>query len=236
MAGWLREAMMASNDTMSDCLKFLQDVIDTYSSGDAEYRSSLCRRGDAILLRLFATGTSQGTLDCLLPVIVSLRRRQEEEDGERYYLRTTCSGRGRPKFALTLEQLQYLLDHGFCVSEIDSLLGISRSTVHRRIAEFGIQGPREYSTIDDDELDGYVQGIQNAFPGCGEKLMEGHLAAQGLKVQRRRVRESIHRTDPVGVAIRRSLAILRRRYHVPHPNSLWHIDGNHKLIRYAISL
>ena len=79
MAGWLREAMMASNDTMSDCLKFLQDVIDTYSSGDAEYRSSLCRRGDAILLRLFATGTSQGTFDCLLPVIVSLRRRQKKK-------------------------------------------------------------------------------------------------------------------------------------------------------------
>lgn len=31
------------------------------------------------------------------------------------------------------------------------------------------------------------------------------------------------------------LHVLRRRqYSVPGPNSLWHIDGNHKLIRYQI--
>ena len=141
------------------------------------------------------------------------------------------SGRGRPKLELSREQLQYLVDHGFGVTEIGGLLGISRATVHRRIREFDMQGPREFSTLDDEDLDGIVRNIQASFPNCGEKLVEGHLVSQGIKVQRRRVRESLHRTDPVGVAVRRSLAIMRRRYHVPRPNSLWHIDGNHKLIR-----
>lgn len=33
------------------------------------------------------------------------------------------------------------------------------------------------------------------------------------------------------------LHVLRRRqYSVPGPNALWHIDGNHKLIRYVFFL
>ena len=42
----------------------------------------------------------------------------------------------------------------------------------------------------------------------------------------------IHRVDPTNTAIRRSKAIRRRVYHVEGPNSLWHVDGNHKLIRW----
>lgn len=51
----------------------------------------------------------------------------------------------------------------------------------------------------------------------------------------RRVQESMRRVDPQGVLMR-SLQLnprRRRKYTVPAPNSLWHIDGNHKLIRYA---
>ena len=67
-------------------------------------------------------------------------------------------------------------------------------------------------------------------------MMDGHLRAQGIVVQRERIRESLRRTDPAGVILRQRLALLRRAYHVPHPNplwpnALWHIDGNHKLIR-----
>lgn len=50
-----------------------------------------------------------------------------------------------------------------------------------------------------------------------------------------RVQECMRRVDPQGVLMR-SLQLnprRRRKYSVPAPNSLWHIDGNHKLIRYA---
>ncbi|AWP19659.1 Hypothetical protein SMAX5B_013248, partial [Scophthalmus maximus] len=47
-----------------------------------------------------------------------------------------------------------------------------------------------------------------------------------------RVLESLRRLDPEGVVMRRlSLRTIRRRcYSVPAPNSVWHIDGHHKLI------
>ena len=38
--------------------------------------------------------------------------------------------------------------------------------------------------------------------------------------------------DPENPALRRSIAIRRRIYHVDGPNSVWHLDGHHKLIRW----
>lgn len=59
-----------------------------------------------------------------------------------------------------------------------------------------------------------------------------------LPIIGQRVQESMRRADPGGVLMctlqlnpRR-----RRRYSVRAPNSLWHIDGNHKLIRYRKTL
>ena len=46
-------------------------------------------------------------------------------------------------------------------------------------------------------------------------------------------RASIHRMDPEGVVERKSKAIRRRVYHVPHPNDVWHIDRNRKLIKWC---
>ena len=63
-------------------------------------------------------------------------------------------------------------------------------------------------------------------------MITGHLLHKGIHVPRRRVRASIHRVDPEAVAERKSKAIRRRVYHVPHPNDVWHIDSNHKLIKW----
>ena len=43
----------------------------------------------------------------------------------------------------------------------------------------------------------------------------------------------MHRVDPEGVVLRWREAIQQRKYRVSSPLALWHIDGNHKLIRYA---
>lgn len=63
--------------------------------------------------------------------------------------------------------------------------------------------------------------------------MIGHLTSRGFRIQQLRVRESMRRVDPEGTIARRLFTINRRVYSVPSPLSLWHIDGNHKLIRLA---
>ena len=42
------------------------------------------------------------------------------------------------------------------------------------------------------------------------------------------------RVDPTGVQARLRRTVWRRAYSVPMPNSVWHIDGYHKLIRWQI--
>ena len=60
----------------------------------------------------------------------------------------------------------------------------------------------------------------------------GALKSLGIKVHRERLRESLRRIDTFNVANRWIQIIPRRKYNVAGPNSLWHIDGNHKLIRW----
>lgn len=66
---------------------------------------------------------------------------------------------------------------------------------------------------------------------CGNWQMQGHLPARGYHIQQHRIREAQQRIDPQGSVLRRLNAIRRRVYSVPAPLSLWHIDGNRKLIR-----
>ena len=64
--------------------------------------------------------------------------------------------------------------------------------------------------------------------------MEGHLKANNVNVTWCRVRSSLWRVDPVGILSRTTQAtlIIRRKYCVSSSLALWHVDGNHKLIRW----
>ncbi len=76
--------------------------------------------------------------------------------------------------------------------------------------------------------------IKTEHPNIGEVMLTGHLRSQNIVVQRQRIGESLRRVDPVGVVARRTTAIARRVYSVPHPDFIWHVDGNHKLIRWKL--
>ena len=76
--------------------------------------------------------------------------------------------------------------------------------------------------------------IKRLYPNDGERMVIGHLIASGVTVQRARIRAAIHRVDPVNTALRRSITVRRRVYHVEGPNCLWHVDTNHKMIRWRI--
>lgn len=75
------------------------------------------------------------------------------------------------------------------------------------------------------------------LPYIGERMIIGYFRSKSVKVKRRRIREGIRRVDPEGLTDRRNKLhhrITRRIYSVPRPHFLWHIDGNHKLIRWGL--
>ena len=86
--------------------------------------------------------------------------------------------------------------------------------------------------VTDEDLYRLMQEIMEVNPNIGQRRMIGALRARGLEVAQSRVREAMRILDPQGTALRWHGAIHRRRYWVPCPNALWHIDGCHKLIRW----
>ena len=84
----------------------------------------------------------------------------------------------------------------------------------------------------DSELDGIVSNDMQQFPNCGEVMLRGHLHSVGLHIQRRRIRESLHRVRGSDASLHPR--IFSRTYSVPGPNHLWHVDGNHKMIRWRL--
>ena len=143
----------------------------------------------------------------------------------------TSSVSGAPKYNIDKFTLETLLDIDFKILNIGKLLQVSERTVYRRMAQFGLQ-KREFSDIDDDNLDIIVSNIIKDFPRCGEQMLREILMAKEVKVQRWRLRDSIHRIDLTGTKERKSGRFHRRVYNVMAPNHLWHIDSNHKLVRW----
>jgi hypothetical protein len=85
----------------------------------------------------------------------------------------------------------------------------------------------------EDELEATVRLFLAENVRRGQKMTAGYLKSVGLNVTRKRVRECLSSIDPEGVRIRETTRLKRRVYSVPGSNYLWHMDGNHKLIRFG---
>ena len=142
--------------------------------------------------------------------------------------------RGRPRIEITEAELLNLIELQFTQVEIAKLYGCSSRTIRRRILEYGLEDSVRFNDISDQSLDELVSQFVNAFPCAGQKTLAGYLQSQAYHIQRWRIRESMLRVDPWGVEQRMRRILHRRKYKVRSPNSLWHIDGNHKLIRWRI--
>lgn len=102
--------------------------------------------------------------------------------------------------------------------------------------KFNISLRDRYSNLSDSDLDNLVRELVRGNDELGAEAVRARLTGQGIVVQRHRVRQSLIRTNPIGAAQRVTTRRLHRRiYQVAGPNSLWHLDGNHKLIRYYSS-
>ena len=140
---------------------------------------------------------------------------------------------GRPKYVVSPQQLQSLVEMSLPVSCIATHLGVSVRTVKRRMHEHGLSIMQGYSNLTDEQLDNLLRSGKARTPHVGCRMMKGILQAMGLRVQWSRVYSSMHRVDSVGVLSRmiRMGCVARRTYSVQGPLHLVHIDTNHKLIR-----
>ena len=111
------------------------------------------------------------------------------------------------------------------------MIGVSRSTLHRRFNEAEIPTD-DYTQISDWVLDEVVKGVKQNFPEDGEVMLGSHLLRLGIKVQRQKLRNSIHRVDHEKTVARRSCTVNCRVYSVDQPNSVRHLDSHHKLIKW----
>lgn len=142
---------------------------------------------------------------------------------------------GRPSIDIPASLLEDLLSYNFTIVKIAKMLGVSRCTIHRRMKDFGLDNSTKYNAISDLELDNKIKHfyLRNGS-SCGQIYVMGYLTSIGLKIQRARVRKSMNRIDPENTALRWGAVVSRRIYSVPWPNSLWHIDGHHSLIRWKL--
>jgi hypothetical protein len=113
-------------------------------------------------------------------------------------------------------------------------MGISTKTIQRRRNELNIPDDLEYSEISNEGLDNLIRSIRLQQPHSGQQILMGTLRSLGIRIHRERLRESLHRVDTFNVLNRWTQMIPRRKYNVAGPNSLWHIDTHHKLIRWKL--
>ena len=142
--------------------------------------------------------------------------------------------KGRPSIPIPRDQLAVLLEYHFKVTDIARMLKVSPRTIRRRIIQYGLEGEATHSDISDTQLDEISRQFVHIHPHSGWRSYEGFLLSNNLRIQQTRVRESLMRVDCRGVQRRFRRALHRRRYSVCMPNSLWHIDGYLKLIRWRI--
>ena len=134
---------------------------------------------------------------------------------------------------MTRDEIVHLKELNYSWTKIAEILQISRQTLYRRLQQFGID-PCKFSLISESDLDDVIKDIKVSHPSSGEVMMQGHLMHRGIKVPREKLRSAIHRVDHDNTVNRRTSVIRRRVYSTHCPNSVWHIDGNHKMIRWRM--
>lgn len=181
------------------------------------------------------SGTLQGVIDCAEKKLYKINPSVYASSCIPEVLVHRSGFVGRPRVVLNLVQVEFLRSWRFSWTRIAYTLCISRTTLWRRLKEagydFSIDG--RFTQISDDSLIKEIERIKETFPDYGERMVIGCLRSNGIHVPRHRVREFICVQDPIAVLQRWTIATTRRKYSIPGPNALWHIDGLHKLIQWG---
>jgi hypothetical protein len=144
------------------------------------------------------------------------------------------SGRGRPPKIIDKSFLADALSsqRNISKSQLARSLKIDRKTLSKNVKASNL--PTGFSSISSDQLDEVIRNYKLERPSSGLRFVTAHLRNSDMKVQRQRIRDSLARVDGLATQLRKSTTVQRRTYFSLGPNQLWHGDGHHKLIRYAI--
>jgi len=112
------------------------------------------------------------------------------------------SKHGQPAMALNLEHIIHLHDLGNSWTDIATVMGCSRQTIHNhlRCADIPSNCP-VYTDISNEDLDSRVSAISQQHPFIGSTIMKGHLVTIGIHVSLCWVKESLKRVDPEAVLL-----------------------------------
>ena len=75
---------------------------------------------------------------------------------------------GRPLIPVDLEDIEYLCGLRLPWVKIAQYLGISRSTLYKRLEEEGLSEDAKYTDIADSDLDRVMSAIKQNYPNDGE--------------------------------------------------------------------
>lgn len=141
--------------------------------------------------------------------------------------------RGRPRKDINIDFLRNAVakQRGLTYTDLADLLGVSRVHLYKVLKQNGLG--RVYSDITDAQLDEMMRAYKTERPDSGIRYGISYLRRKNIRVQRRRITESLKRVDRLGTRLREHKAIKRRRYKTKRPNTMWHVDGHHKLIRWG---
>ena len=216
----------------------LQQVLDNRSKPDWETGDYLKYQLDVLQNHSILLSNLENE-NILMAVVSKLRKvfnllcQEQEEPSNNYRASKERKGQpGPPKLNISEEQLEYFFENGFNCVDISNMLGVSLSTVRHRMSDFSILTSKPFYNISDDDLSKVISEIKEEWPRSGYRMVQGFLRAKGMRIPQQRVRTIMRQIDPIGTVARWSYTVKRRVYSVSGPNALWHIDGNHKLIRY----
>lgn len=229
------------NQAIRDCCSFVLDVVEQgiiqiqstiinpAHQGDNEIIEGLLLKADRMVRWILGVlPYIEG--DDLLRSVIAIREALSDSLENNYQQ----THRGRPTLLIEESHIKFYIQYNFTVAQIADMFGCSKRTVERRMQQYGIRMRERYSAINDHDLRELILTFTYNNPNLGERSVDGILRSSGIIVQRQRIRDTLWSVDPEGVLLRLRHSLHRREYDVDAPNSLWHVDGYHKLVRWKI--
>jgi len=146
-------------------------------------------------------------------------------------------GKSEGKVFLSKDIVDNLRKIGLSWCKICKDLNISRQTLSRWRTENDYIDPRPILT--GEVLDTFILRTSQLYRNGGRVMMIAAVREAGYRGSEAEIRESMHRVDPDGCQARldiKGFRIPRRVYNVTRPHALWHIDSNHKLVFWNLSV